>query len=98
MFSELNTGRLQVRRSERHLSAHPMQGDQIRALRRLQCEQDASPYVFPSERAVPFGAYVTTELWDRGNHSRQRVHFVRVFMSSSHQFCRRRPAQARLAC
>jgi hypothetical protein len=29
---------------------HPMQGDEIRALRRLQRDQEASPYVFTSER------------------------------------------------
>src|SRR5262249_49581606 len=48
---ELNTGRLHVRRSKKGTpSVHPMQGDEIRALRRLQREQDASPYVFTSER------------------------------------------------
>src|SRR5262249_58853637 len=51
---ELNTGRLHVRRSKKGTpSLHPMQGDEIRALRRLQREQEASPYVFTSERAGP---------------------------------------------
>jgi integrase len=51
---ELNTGRLHVRRSKRGTpSVHPMQGDEIRALRRLQREQEASPYVFSSERGGP---------------------------------------------
>ena len=44
---ELNTGRLHVRRSKRGTpSVHPMQGDEIRALWRLQREQEAAPYVF----------------------------------------------------
>jgi hypothetical protein len=33
-----------------------MQGDEIRALRRLQREQEASPYVFTSERGGPMSA------------------------------------------
>jgi hypothetical protein len=34
-------------------SVHPMQGDEIRALRRLLREQRASPHVFDSERGGP---------------------------------------------
>ena len=53
---ELNTGHLHVRRSKRGTpSVHPMQGDEIRALRRLQREQEASPHVFASERGGPVG-------------------------------------------
>jgi hypothetical protein len=33
-----------------------MQGDEIRALRRLQREQEAAPYVFTSERGGPMSA------------------------------------------
>jgi integrase len=51
---ELNTGRLQVRRAKRGTpSVHPMQGDEIRALRRLQRDQGPSPHVFCSERGGP---------------------------------------------
>jgi integrase len=51
---ELNAGRLHVRRSKRGTpSVHPIQGDELRALRRLQREQPASPYVFCSERGGP---------------------------------------------
>jgi integrase len=40
---EINTGRLHGRRSKKGTpSVHPMQGDEIRALRRLQREQEAS--------------------------------------------------------
>jgi type 1 fimbriae regulatory protein FimB/type 1 fimbriae regulatory protein FimE len=51
---ELNTGRLHVRRSKRGTpSVHPIQGDEIRALRRLQREQPVGPHVFASERGGP---------------------------------------------
>ena len=36
-------------------STHPIQGDELRALRRLQREQQpSSPFVFTSERGAPF--------------------------------------------
>jgi integrase len=35
-------------------STHPIQGDELRALRRLQRESAASPFVFVSERGCPF--------------------------------------------
>ena len=48
---ELAAGRLHVRRSKRGTpSVHPMQGDEIRALRRLQREQGPGSHVFVSER------------------------------------------------
>jgi integrase len=54
---ELNAGRLHVRRAKNGTpSVHPMQGDEIRALRRLQREQEASPFVFCSERGGPMSA------------------------------------------
>jgi site-specific recombinase XerD len=54
---ELNTGRLHVRRSKRGTpSVHPLQGDEIRALRRLQREQEVSPFVFCTERGGPMAA------------------------------------------
>jgi integrase len=49
---ELTGGRLHVRRVKRGApSVHPIQGDEIRALRRLQREQEPSNYVFTTERA-----------------------------------------------
>jgi integrase len=54
---ELATGRLYVRRVKNGSpSVHPMQGDEIRALRRLQREQGASSHVFMTERDGPNGA------------------------------------------
>jgi integrase len=51
---ELATGRLHVRRAKNGSpSVHPMQGDEIRALRRLQREQGASSHVFMTERDRP---------------------------------------------
>jgi integrase len=50
---ELATGRLHVRRVKSGSpSVHPMQGDEIRALRRLQRESGPSPHVFTSERGL----------------------------------------------
>jgi type 1 fimbriae regulatory protein FimB/type 1 fimbriae regulatory protein FimE len=55
--AELNAGRLHVRRSKRGTpSVHPIQGDELRALRRLQREQPPGPYVFCSERGGPIAA------------------------------------------
>jgi site-specific recombinase XerD len=53
---ELSAARLHVRRLKNGTpSVHPMQGDELRALRRLQREQGiASAYVFVSERSAPF--------------------------------------------
>jgi integrase len=51
---ELTTGRLHVRRAKNGSpSVHPMQGDEIRALRRLQREQGLSSHAFMTERDGP---------------------------------------------
>jgi integrase len=51
---ELATGRLHVHRAKNGSpSVHPLQGDEMRALRRLQREQGASSYVFMTERGAP---------------------------------------------
>ena len=51
---ELTTGRLHVRRAKNGSpSVHPMQGDEIRALRHLQREQGLSSHVFMTERDGP---------------------------------------------
>jgi integrase len=49
------TATLHVRRVKKGSEAtHPLRGDEMRALRRLQRESAASPFVFTSERAAPF--------------------------------------------
>ena len=51
---ELAAGRLHVRRAKNGSpSVHPTQGDEIRALRRLQREQGPSSHVFMTERDGP---------------------------------------------
>jgi integrase len=53
---DFDTANLAVRRAKRGTPAtHPIRGDEMRALRRLQREQEAkSPFVFTSERGSPF--------------------------------------------
>jgi hypothetical protein len=53
---EFASGALHVRRVKRGTpSTHPVLGDELRALRRLQREQEPkSPFVFTSERGAPF--------------------------------------------
>ena len=53
---DFNAATLHVRRAKRGTPAtHPIVGDEMRALRRLQREQDPkSPFVFTSERGAPF--------------------------------------------
>jgi integrase len=53
---DFRTAALHVRRVKRGTaSTHPILGDELRALRRLQREQEPkSPFVFTSERGAPF--------------------------------------------
>ena len=53
---DFNTATLHVRRVKQGTpSTHPILGDEMRALRRLQREQEPkSPFVFTSERGAPF--------------------------------------------
>jgi type 1 fimbriae regulatory protein FimB/type 1 fimbriae regulatory protein FimE len=53
---DVTTATLHVRRAKRGTPAtHPILGDELRALRRLQREQEPkSPFVFTSERGAPF--------------------------------------------
>ena len=53
---EFRSATLHVRRVKQGTpSTHPMVGDELRALRRLQREQEPkSPFVFTSERGAPF--------------------------------------------
>ena len=53
---DFRSGSLHVRRVKQGTPAtHPIMGDELRALRKLQREQEPkSPYVFTSERGAPF--------------------------------------------
>jgi integrase len=52
---DFNAAVLHVRRVKNGTpSTHPLLGDEMRALRRLQRENSASPFVFVSERGSPF--------------------------------------------
>jgi type 1 fimbriae regulatory protein FimB/type 1 fimbriae regulatory protein FimE len=53
---EFTSANLHVRRVKKGTpSTHPIMGDELRSLRRLQREQDPkSPFVFTSERGTPF--------------------------------------------
>jgi type 1 fimbriae regulatory protein FimB/type 1 fimbriae regulatory protein FimE len=53
---DFRTARLHIRRVKQGTpSVHPIVGDELRALRRLQREQaPKSPFVFTSERGAPF--------------------------------------------
>jgi len=54
---ELAAGRLHVRRVKSGTpSVHPLQGDELRALRRLQREQAPSSHAFSTERGGPMTA------------------------------------------
>src|SRR3974390_553380 len=54
---DFRTATLHVRRAKQGTpSTHPILGDELRALRRLQREQEPKcPFVFTSERGAPFG-------------------------------------------
>ena len=53
--ADFNRAMLHVRRSKGGTpSVHPLSGSEMRALRRLQRESEASPFVFVSERGAPF--------------------------------------------
>ncbi len=51
---DMKQGTLHVNRLKNGTpSAHPLRGPEIRALRRLQRDQEASPYIFTTERGGP---------------------------------------------
>ena len=64
---EFNTATLHVRRAKQGTPAtHPILGDELRALRRLQREQQPrSPFVFTSERGAPFSTAGFARLIER---------------------------------
>ena len=65
------SGNLHVRRAKRGTpSTHPIQGDELRALRRLQREQKpSSPFVFTSERGSPFSTSGFAKIIERAGEA-----------------------------
>src|ERR1700756_4989027 len=54
---DFNGATLHVRRAKNGKAAtHPIRGDEMRALRKLQREAPKSPFMFVNERAAPFSA------------------------------------------
>jgi integrase len=52
---DLDQARIHVKRVKRGMpSVHPIQGDELRSLRRLRREAPHSDFVFVSERKAPF--------------------------------------------
>jgi integrase len=62
---DFRTAALHVRRVKQGTpSTHPILGDELRALRRLQREQEPkSPFAFTSERGAPFGTAGSRAWW-----------------------------------
>jgi integrase len=63
---DLKAGELHVRRRNNGKPAtHPLRGDELRALRKLQREAPASPYVFVSEHGTPISVHGWQKLVER---------------------------------
>jgi len=64
---DFRTASLHVRRVKQGSpSVHPILGDELRALRRLQRDQESrSPFVFTSERSAPFTTAVFARMIER---------------------------------
>src|ERR1700692_837463 len=65
---DFGTATLHVRRVKQgNPSTHPILGDELRSLRRLQREQEPkSPFVFTSERGTPFTTAGCARMVERG--------------------------------
>jgi integrase len=68
---DFNSATLAVRRAKKGSPAtHPIIGDELRVLRRLQREQEPkSAYVFTSERGAPFSAAGFAKLMERAGRA-----------------------------
>jgi len=59
-------------------STHPIQGDELRALRRLQRDQETkSPFVFTSERGSPFTTAGFARMVERAGIEATHPHMLR---------------------
>jgi hypothetical protein len=97
---ELNTGRLHVRRAKNGSpSVHPLQGDEIRALRRLQREQGPSSHVFMTERDGPMTPKAFHALFGRiGARGGCRSRCIRTCCAMAVAMPWPMPATIRAAC
>ncbi len=67
---DFNRAVLHVRRVKQGTpGVHPLSGSELRALRRLQRESEASPFVFLSERRTPFTTAGFARMIDREAHA-----------------------------
>lgn len=68
---EFSSATLHVRRVKRGSpSTHPIMGDELRALRQLQRDQEPrSPFVFTSERGAPFTTAGFARMVERAGHA-----------------------------
>jgi integrase len=61
---------LHVRRVKNGMpTVHPIRGDELRALRRLQRESPSSPFMFTSERGAPFGTAGVARMLERAGQN-----------------------------
>ena len=79
---DFNHGNLAVRRVKQGSpSTHPIRGDELRALRKLQREQDPkSPFVFTSERGSPFTTAGFARMIERAGEAAKLPFPVHVHM------------------
>src|SRR4029077_14983755 len=68
---DFDHARLHVRRTKKGTPAtHPILGDEMRALRKLQREQEPKlPFVFPTERGSPFSTSGFAKLVERAGEA-----------------------------
>jgi type 1 fimbriae regulatory protein FimB/type 1 fimbriae regulatory protein FimE len=68
---DFNSATLAVRRAKKGTpSTHPIRGDELRALRKLQREQEPkSPFLFTSERGSPFTTAGFARMVERANEA-----------------------------
>ena len=85
---EFASGSLHVRRVKRGTpSTHPILGDELRALRRLQRKQEPkSPFVFTSERGAPFSTAGFARMVERAG-----VEAKLGFKAHPHNLMQRKP-------
>ena len=89
----LDEGLLHVTRLKRGTpSTHPLQGDSIRALRRLRREHPHSPYVFVSERGAPLTRWTVGKMFAKAGRDagfKMPIHPHMVRHASGYELARK---------